>query len=104
MPSHPDAPTFANPADAGVRLRARASRRTLVGLATLTVLVAAGAAGGAYFPGSWGWLALACAWLAGLALVLEDDVAIGRAGAGLVVAATGLGAWTLASVLWSGDV
>ncbi len=104
MPAHPDAPTFAVPADAGVQLRGRLPRAAPVAVATLAVIVAAGAARGAYFPGSWGWLALACAWLAGIALVLDDDATITRAGAGLVLSATGLGAWTLASAFWSADV
>jgi hypothetical protein len=87
-----------------MRLREGAARRLVVSTATLAVLVGAGAARGGYFPGSWGWLALACAWVAGIALALDDDASVGRAGAGLVLVATGLGAWTLASVLWSSDV
>jgi hypothetical protein len=64
-------------------------------------LTAIAAAGGGYFPASWGWSALAFAWVAGLALALRQSVRLSRAellflgGVGLV------GVWTFASMLWA---
>jgi hypothetical protein len=100
----PDPSSLAHRALAAARRRTRSRRKLLAVAATLLVLVGAGAAQGAYFPGSWGWLALACAWIACLAAMAGDTMVGGRSGAAFVVGATGLGAWTLASALWSSDV
>lgn len=76
----------------------------LVALVVLVFLTALGAANGGYFPGAWGWAALVLAWLAGLALVLDDGAAIGRPGIALVGLFAALSGWTLLSAVWSSNV
>jgi hypothetical protein len=75
----------------------------LVGAVSFVFLVSAAAAHGGYFAGSWGWLTLAAAWAVVLALVLDAEAALSRAGlcfAGLLAA---YAVWSLASALWSVD-
>ncbi|NUR78727.1 MAG: O-antigen ligase family protein, partial [Thermoleophilia bacterium] len=70
-----------------------------------TLLVAPVAAvNGGYSPTSWGWISLGLAWASILALALVPDVSIGLPEAVAVAAFGGLVAWSLASVVWSGDV
>ena len=80
------------PFTAATRAGTAVSRRGAVTAAsTFVYLTAAGAAHGGYFPGSWGWLTLAAAWAAVLALVLDGEAALSRA----ELAFTGLlGAYT----------
>lgn len=80
------------------------SRGGVATVAVLVVLTALGAANGGYFPGSWGWAALVLLWLAGIALLLDEGAAIGRAGLALLGLLAALTAWTLLSVVWSSDV
>jgi hypothetical protein len=67
------------------------------------VTLIAGAAGG-YYPDAWGWLVLAFAWLAGLALVLRKRISLGRVELGAAAALALLTAWTGLSIIWSEDV
>jgi hypothetical protein len=96
--------TFA-PLTAPLDGAATAARRgpLLVGAVSFVFLVSAAAAHGGYFAGSWGWLTLAAAWAVVLALVLDAEAGLSRAG----VAFTGLLAayalWSLLSALWSVD-
>jgi O-Antigen ligase len=64
-------------------------------------LTAIGAAGGGYFPASWGWSALAFAWVAGLALALRQSVRLSRAELLFLGGVSLVGVWTLASALWA---
>ena len=80
------------------------TRGRLATVAVLVVLTALGAANGGYFPGSWGWAALVLLWLAGIALLLDEGAAIGRAGLAFLGLLAALTAWTLLSVVWSSDV
>jgi hypothetical protein len=59
------------------------------------------AANGGYFETSWGWIALALLWAAGLALALTGAVRVSPAEVGFAAALTGLLAWTLASTAWA---
>jgi O-antigen ligase len=52
---------------------------------------------GGYFETSWGWIALALLWAAGLALVLAGTASLTRAEVTMLLAFGGLFAWTLAS-------
>ena len=80
------------------------ARSVLVAGAAFGLLVGAGAANGGYFPGAWGWLTLAGAWIAALALVLDVDVALSRAGVATLALLTAFAGWTLLSSVWSVDV
>jgi O-Antigen ligase len=79
-------------------------RQRLIGAGTFVLLVAAGAAHGGYFPGSWGWLTLACAWAALLALAFDTRVVLTRTGAVFALALAGFVVWSALSALWSTDV
>jgi hypothetical protein len=79
-------------------------RQALVGGATFILLTAAAAAHGGYFPGSWGWLTLGCAWAAVLALALDARVGVTRTGAVFVGALAAYAVWSALSALWSIDV
>ncbi|HYP48808.1 MAG TPA: O-antigen ligase family protein, partial [Thermoleophilaceae bacterium] len=63
----------------------------------------AGASGG-FYPDAWGWLVLAFAWLAALALVLRERIALGRLDSAGCAALGLLTAWIGASIAWSEDV
>ena len=56
---------------------------------------------GGYFPSEWGLVTLAFLLVVLAAVVLSDRVEIGGPGLVLLAALAGLGAWQLASVLWS---
>jgi len=55
---------------------------------------------GGYWPTSWGWAAIALAWVAALALVLRA-ARIGGVEIVFVLALAGLTAWTAISLLWT---
>jgi hypothetical protein len=76
-------------------------RRPLVGVGVAGVLVGAGAANGAYFPGSWGWIALVCAWLGALALFLDEQATLTRGGLAFLGLLAAVAGWTLLSAVWS---
>jgi tetratricopeptide (TPR) repeat protein len=67
----------------------------------LTAAGVVAAASGGYFETSWGWIALALLWAAGIALVVSGAVRISLAEVGFAAALTGLLAWTLASTAWA---
>ncbi len=94
---------IAAPVTEGAPLAVARGRRLLVGGATAVLLVCAGAAHGSYFPGSWGWLTVACAWAALLALAAES-VALPRLAGWTLAAWTAVTIWTLVTVIWSVDV
>jgi O-Antigen ligase len=71
---------------------------TAMGVATL------GGAHGGYFPTSWGWCALALAWLAAMALLVRADVAVTRLELATIGAFAGLASWYALSTLWSQSV
>src|SRR5664279_2670913 len=76
----------------------------LLGCATFVFLTAAGAAHGGYFPGSWGWLTLAAAWAALMALVFDERAGLSREGALFAGALAAYTIWSLLSAWWSVDV
>jgi len=80
------------------------ARSVLVAGAAFALLVGAGASNGGYFQGAWGWLTLAGAWIAALALVLDDGVALSRAGTATLALLAAFTGWTLLSAAWSVDV
>ena len=82
-----------------------AARRSplLVGAATFVFLASAAAAHGGYFAGSWGWLTLFAAWAAVLALVLDGEAALSRAGLAFTGLLGAYAVWSLLSALWSVD-
>jgi hypothetical protein len=55
---------------------------------------------GGYLATTWGWSALAFAWVAGLALVLREG-RVSRLELGWIGGLTALTAWTAASMLWT---
>jgi hypothetical protein len=71
---------------------------TAAGVATL------GGAHGGYFPTSWGWCALALAWVAAMALLVRADVAVTRLELATVGAFAALAGWYALSALWSESV
>lgn len=99
QPFSPSISTVASGLAAGERLRG-----LLIASAAFGLLTGAGAARGGYFPGAWGWLTLAAAWIAALALVLDRPVAVSRAGLAALGLLTTFAGWTLLSVFWSVDV
>lgn len=94
---------IAAPVHESAPLAVARGRQLLVGTATAVLLTSAGAAHGSYFPGSWGWLTVACAWAALVALAVDSDVALPRLAVGTFAAWTAVTLWTLASVIWSVD-
>lgn len=62
------------------------------------------AAGGGYFPTSWGWAALVFSWIAILALLFRAEVHVSVLEWAAVAAICGVAAWTALSILWSADV
>jgi hypothetical protein len=81
-------------------LGARAAAVPAAGFA-FTAVAALGAGAGGYFAPSWGWSALAFAWVAGLALVFRPAARLGRPE---LLFAGGVGAftlWVVASTLWA---
>ncbi|HVU76082.1 MAG TPA: O-antigen ligase family protein [Gaiellaceae bacterium] len=66
-------------------------------------LVSAAAAHGGYFAGSWGWLTLFAAWAAVLALVLDAEAGLSRAGLAFAGLLAAYALWSLLSALWSVD-
>lgn len=91
------------PLQAGSAL-ARIPRTAPAAAGAFALLAAAAAADGGYFPGSWGWLTLACAWAAVLAVALTADASLPRAGALMLVCLAALTGWIALSALWSVDV
>jgi O-Antigen ligase len=83
-----------------IRLVERARPLAPAALAACS-LAAISAAGGGYFPASWGWSALAFAWIAALALALRQSVRLSRAELLFLGGLSLVGVWTLASVLWA---
>lgn len=66
------------------------------------VLIAASANGG-YFPTTWGWIVLALAWAACLALVFRERIALTRLELATLSGLMLFTAWVGASVAWSSD-
>jgi hypothetical protein len=97
--------TWAPAAISVVRTRERAALgdRALV-LATAVGVATVGGAHGGYFPTSWGWCALALAWLAAMALLVRAEVAVTRLELATVGAFAGLASWYALSTLWSQSV
>jgi hypothetical protein len=86
------------------RLNARRLELAAVVLGATTLTAAVAAAQGGYFPTAWGWTALALLWIAGLALVLSDEIALSREELvflGLLGAFVG---WSALSIAWSASV
>jgi hypothetical protein len=79
---------------------ARAAAVPSAGLA-LTSIAALGAAGGGYFPASWGWSAIAFAWVAGLALVVRPALRLGALEFVFVGGLAAFTGWGVASSLWA---
>ena len=83
---------------------ARMGRAAVEGAAPFTI--AAASSGllaideGGYLATTWGWAALALAWVAGLGLVLREG-RVSRLELGWIGGLTALTAWTAASMLWT---
>lgn len=73
-------------------------------LAVLLAVAVPAGANGAYFPTSWGWLSLAFAWVALLALLLRRIVFLGALEYLMLAALLVLGGWTALSATWSSNV
>lgn len=96
----------------GLPARARPAliRRFAGGLSELAItmpavaiLAGTGFAQGGYFAESWGWTALACAWVAALAFLLRRTLVVPYRGLAAVGLLAGLTAWIALSGTWSGD-
>jgi O-antigen ligase len=70
-------------------------------LAAFCVVTAVAFADGGYFRGSWLWIVLALCSLAGIALLLREDIALGRLELFALSALALLVAWTALSATWS---
>jgi hypothetical protein len=70
-------------------------------LGPLVAVAALGASNGGYFPGSWGWAALAFAWAAAVALFVRDRVSVGSRELVFAGALAALTAWYLLSAVWA---
>lgn len=79
-------------------------RQAIVGVGVFVFLTAAGAAHGGYFEGSWGWLTLASAWAAVMALVFDARAGVTRTGTAFVGLLGAYTLWSLISAWWSVDV
>jgi len=75
-----------------------------VASAALVAVAAPAAANGAYFPTSWGWMALGFGWVALLALLLRRQLSVGPLEYATVGTLVALGGWTALSALWSSSV
>jgi O-antigen ligase len=80
---------------------ARTWSRTGTFLSVLAVLTAVAFADGGYFRESWLWITLALCSLAGIALLLRDDIEVGRLELLALFALGLLSAWTALSAAWS---
>jgi hypothetical protein len=91
----------------GSLVRPAAAGRSLAGPAVVSylgaVLVAASADHGGFFPDSWGWMALALLWLAGIAVLMRPRIALSRLERASVAALVLLAGWTGISAAWSLD-
>jgi hypothetical protein len=67
------------------------------------VLLATGAASGGYYPEAWGWATIACAWAAGLAVILTRRIVVSRPAILATGSMFGFAAWSLVSLAWSPD-
>jgi len=76
---------------------------TVAALLGAILVAAVSAVNGGYAATSWGWVTIALAWLAVLALVLRPDVSVGRLEVVTALAYAAFVVWTLASALWSDD-
>jgi O-antigen ligase len=70
-------------------------------VAALAVVTTVAFADGGYFRGSWLWITLALCSLAGLALLLRDEIEIGRLELVALTALALLSGWTALSATWS---
>jgi O-Antigen ligase len=75
-----------------------------VSVAAAAAVAAPAAARGAYFPTAWGWVALACGWVAFLALLIRGLPHLGRLEWATLGGLVSLTIWIALSALWSTDV
>ena len=85
------------------RARVDLTGQIAAGVASAALVTAVASADGGYAATSWGWTALAAAWIGAIALVLRDDVAVARLQLVAPVGLAALALWTLLSATWSGD-
>src|SRR5579862_4785962 len=85
-------------------LRRVALRTPWLALASLVLVAGTGFAGGGYFPSTWGWPLLAAGWVAALALLADEPVALSRPAVAAATLLAALAVWTAASAAWSIDV
>ena len=77
--------------------------RMVGALAFLAVAPLAAASGG-FFPTTWGWASLGFLWIAGMALVLRDEIVLSRLELVMLGGLTGLFAWSAVSLIWTSDI
>ncbi|MHB8651266.1 MAG: O-antigen ligase family protein [Gaiellaceae bacterium] len=73
-------------------------------LGAFALVTATGFAQGGYFPGSWGWTTLACAWAAAAALVARERVEPSKPALATAALLACFALWTTLSAFWSVDV
>jgi O-antigen ligase/polysaccharide polymerase Wzy-like membrane protein len=73
-------------------------------IASLVAVTALAAANGAYFPTSWGWAAVAFAWIAVVGVVVRGVLRLSRFELSALAGLLGLTGWTWLSVTWSQNV
>src|SRR3954471_12595128 len=81
--------------------QAAALDRVVVVVGSCVLVAGVAAAGGGYFPTSWGWTALALFWVAAIALLLRSAVCVGRLELAFVGALTVFASWIWLSATWS---
>jgi hypothetical protein len=83
--------------------RAVPLRGAATALGVFVLLLGTSLAGGSYFPGAWGWPTIACAWAAGIALLLDAEAALTRLATAAVLLLLGFVGWVALSGVWSID-
>ena len=79
-------------------------RAALMPLGTFLVVLVLATDHGGYYPTAWGWAALVLAWVAGIAFVLRDELALGRLEIVSVGALSLFTCWVALSTTWTVSV
>ena len=66
----------------------------MVGALAFLAVAPLAAASGGFFPTTWGWASLGFLWIAGMALVLRDEIVLSRLELVMLGGLTGLFAWS----------
>jgi O-antigen ligase len=76
----------------------------MVGALAFLAVAPLAAASGGFFPTTWGWAALGFLWVAGMALVLRDEIVLSRLELVMLGGLTGLLALSALSLAWTTDI